>query len=102
MVYVVKSQLVKKIIDTEKYLTNDILFKKGYVFSYVNPVSYLDALKHKELFLSMDGLFVDGSLMAAAVHICYGKKITRRSPDMVGFFQKFLNMRVNGINQSVW
>ena len=82
----IKSQLVNKIIIIEEYDIGEILSMRGKVFSYVNPVSYLDALKHKNLYSSMDGLFVDGSLMVAAVHLCYGKHITRRSPDMVGYF----------------
>jgi len=82
----IKSQLVNSIVETEKYDIADILSLQSKVYSYVNPVSYLDALKHKELYGAMDGLFVDGSLMALAVHLCYGKKITRRSPDMVGYF----------------
>lgn len=81
-----KSLLVTKIIETEKSDIDSILLERGKVYSYVNPVSYLDALKHKDLYGAMDGLFVDGSLMAAAVHICYGKRISRRSPDMVGYF----------------
>lgn len=83
---IIKSSLIKKIVETEDYKIRDILIMKGKVFSYVNPVTYLDAVKHKELLASMDGLFVDGALMVAAVHICYGKHISRRSPDMVGYF----------------
>ena len=83
---IIKSSLIKKIIKTEDYNIQDILRMKGKVFSYVNPVTYLDAVKHTDLIASMDGLFVDGSLMAAAVHICYGRRITRRSPDLVGYF----------------
>lgn len=82
----IKSQLVKKVIETENYSIEDVLSMRKAIFSYVNPVSYLDALDNKELMSSMDGLFVDGSLMTVAVHVFYGKRITRRSPDMVGFF----------------
>lgn len=81
-----RSVLVKLILKTENIEIEDILLQKQKVFSYVNPVTYLDAIKHKELLASMDGLFVDGALMAAAIHICYGKHIRRRSPDMVGYF----------------
>ena len=81
-----KSILVEKILRTEKLRIEDILLLKRMCFSYVNPVSYLDALKHKDVYGAMDGLFVDGSLMAAAVHVCYGRRISRRSPDMVGYF----------------
>lgn len=82
------SPLIQLVINTEKYGIDDILILNKKVFSYVNPVSYLDAMKHKDIYSSMDGLFVDGSLIAAAVHICYCKHITRRSPDMVGFLPK--------------
>lgn len=83
---IIKSPFVRLIVDLEKLSISDILLMKKKVFSYVNPVSYLDALKHKDVYSSMDGLFVDGSIMASAVHLCYGKRITRRSPDMVGYF----------------
>ena len=96
---IIKSSLIKKIIKTEDYNIQDILRMKGKVFSYVNPVTYLDAVKHTDLIASMDGLFVDGSLMAAAVHICYGRRITRRSPDLVGYFLELfdLDLTLNNI-----
>ena len=52
-----KSKLVIKIIQTETETGASLLEKKGMVYSFLNPVSYLDALKHKELFGQMDGLF---------------------------------------------
>ena len=52
------------------------------VYTFLNPVSYLDALKHKKLFEQFDGLFADGSLLVAAIRMMYGKKVTRRSCDM--------------------
>lgn len=96
----IKSHLVKKIVDTECYTVQDILSMHRCIFSYVNPVTYLDAIRHKELLTSMDGLFVDGSLMTAAVHICYGKHITRRSPDMVGFLPELFGY-ANSNNKSI-
>ena len=95
-----KSKLVKIIVDTEQLKINDLLLLKGKVYSYVNPVSYLDALKNEEIYSMMDGLFVDGSLMTAAVHICYGKHITRRSPDMVGFLPEIFEY-ANKHSQSI-
>lgn len=97
---IIKSSLIKKIIKTEDYNIQDILRMKGKVFSYVNPVTYLDAVKHTDLIASMDGLFVDGSLMAAAVHICYGRRITRRSPDLVGYFLELFDYS-NSNNKSI-
>ena len=81
-----KSKLVNKIVETEKLEIQEILLSKKKVYSYVNPVTYLDAVKHKDLIASIDGFFVDGSLMKAAICLGYGKHITRRSPDTVGFF----------------
>lgn len=95
-----KSILVKKIIETEMSDIHSILLERGKMYSYVNPVSYLDALKHKDVYGTMDGLFVDGSLMTAAIHICYGKHITRRSPDMVGFLPEVFEY-VNNQNKSI-
>ena len=51
-----KSKLVIKIIQTETETGASLLEKKGMVYSFLNPVSYLDALKHKKLFGQMDGL----------------------------------------------
>ncbi len=70
---------------TENKVIDDIQLEKGTVYSYVNPISNLDALKNKEVYTLMDGLFVDGSFMLVAIHFCYGNHITRRSPDMVGY-----------------
>ena len=77
-----KSKLVITIIQTERETGASLLEKKGMFYSFLNPVSYLDALKHKELFGQMDGLFADGSLLVAAIKLCYGTKVTRRSLDM--------------------
>lgn len=76
------SLLVEKILETESQGGRGFLDAKGQIYSFLNPVSYLDALKHKKLFGQMDGLFADGSLLVAAIKLCYGKKVTRRSLDM--------------------
>ena len=57
--------------------------KKGKgIYTFLNPVSYLDALKHKELFTSFDGIFADGGLLVKAIKGAYGVTVTRRSFDM--------------------
>ena len=69
---------------TNTDLTNhtDILaYAKG-IYSFLNPVSYLEALKHQELFCQMDGLFTDGAMLVAAIRLVYGVKVHRRSFDM--------------------
>lgn len=77
-----KSLLVNKILSTEKYSVNQIFEKKGKVYTYLNPVSYLTALDNKELFGQMEGIFADGGLLVKAIKMLYGKQVTRRSFDM--------------------
>ena len=77
-----RSIFVKKIIEAETIGIENILQTGRKIYSFLNPVSYLDAQKEKELFCQMDGLFADGSLLVAAIKLLYGRKITRRSFDM--------------------
>lgn len=86
-----KSKLVEKIIQTETRGETIIFQQTGMVYSFLNPVSYLDALKHKELFNKMDGLFADGSLLVAAIKLLYGVKVSRCSFDMTSLAPKLLS-----------
>lgn len=76
------SKLVDKISHTELKGESTYLKEKGKIYSFLNPVSYLDALNHRDLFCKLDGLFADGSLLVAAIRLLYGKQVTRRSFDM--------------------
>ena len=87
-----KSKLVEKILHTESENERSFLQQKGKIYSFLNPVSYLDALEHQELFCQMDGLFADGSLLVAAIRICYGVKVTRRSCDMTSIGKLLLEV----------
>ena len=64
----------------------------GMVFTFLNPVSYIDALNHKELFKRFDGIFADGSLLVASIKLCYGVKVSRRSFDMTSVGKELLEM----------
>ena len=64
------------------------------IYSFLNPVSYLDALKNKELFIQMDGLFADGSLLVAAIKLLYGVNVMRRSFDMTSIAPIIFNYAV--------
>ena len=77
-----KQVLEKKIIETEKFNINDVLAKNGCIYTFLNPVSYLDALKNIKLFSEYDGIFADGSILVAAIRLLYGQRVTRRSFDM--------------------
>lgn len=71
--------LEKKIIISNSDNTFESI---GKIYTFLNPVSYLDALKNKFLILQFDGIFVDGSLLCTAIRILYGKKVARCSFDM--------------------
>ena len=74
--------LAKKIILTEELALKNITENKEHIYTFLNPVSYLTALKNKTLFNQFDGIFADGSLLVAAIKFLYGTKVTRRSFDM--------------------
>ena len=84
----IKSSLIRKIVDTEA--SNGHLERKGQIYTYLNPVSYLTALKEKVLFDQMDGIFADGSLLAGAIRLVNGKRVTRRSFDMTSMAPEVL------------
>ena len=77
-----KALLVDKIVSAENLGAAEFLKEQRRVYTFLNPVSYLDALRHKELFLQFDGIFADGSLLVAAIKMLYWKSVTRRSFDM--------------------
>lgn len=71
-------EIINKIISTAKLSDSDILQSKGRIYTFLNPVSYLEAVKSKELFSNFDGIFVDGSILVLAIRLLYGKNIIRR------------------------
>lgn len=85
-----KSILIEKILNTEIKRDYHFFREKGMVYSFLNPVSYLDALEHKDLYRNLDGIFADGSLLVAAIWLCYGKKVDRYSFDMTSLAPKLL------------
>ena len=88
-----KSLLVQKIIATEAMGDHAFFETKGRVYTFLNPVSYLDALERKELFGRFDGIFADGSLLVAAIRMVYGKRVTRRSCDMTSIGRQLLEVK---------
>lgn len=76
------SLLINKILLTDKQSVEEILKGGKGIYTFLNPVSYLDALKHKELFSSFDGIFADGGLLVKAIKMTYGASVKRRSFDM--------------------
>lgn len=76
------SLLINNIIQTNNLSVENLLKRGKGIYTFLNPVSYLDALKHKELFTSFDGIFADGGLLVKAIKIAYGSTVKRRSFDM--------------------
>lgn len=74
--------LVEKAVASDRIMTEQMLKKEGAIYTFLNPVSYLVSLKNESLFAGFDGIMVDGSILAIAIRLFYGKKIRRRSFDM--------------------
>ena len=79
--------LVKKIIDTNPDCA-EILDCHGKIYTFLNPVSYLEALKNRDLYTNFDGIFVDGKFLAVAIGLFYHKRVKRCSFDMTSFAPK--------------
>ena len=75
------SALIQKIIATNPCFT-EMFEDKGKIYTFLNPVSYLDALNNRGLFSNFDGIFVDGKFLALAVKLFYRNSVKRRSFDM--------------------
>lgn len=76
------SVLVSKMVTTEAIDWRNFEPDSGKIYTFLNPVSYLDALKNKTLFAQMDGIYADGYLLVTAMRFFYGVKIERYSFDM--------------------
>lgn len=85
-----RSILITKIYEIEKLDFTDIINNNGNIYTFLNPVSYLTALDNKEIFSNFNGIFVDGSLLVAAIKLLYGKSVTRRSFDMTSLAPQLL------------
>ena len=85
------SLLVQKILSAETFSLSEVFMRKGKIYTFLNPVSYLSALDNKELFGRFDGIFADGSILVAAIRLLYGKTVTRRSFDMTSMAPELLS-----------
>lgn len=75
--------LVRKIIESDHITVEKLYVEKNRIYTFLNPVSYLTAIRNDKLFDRFDGILVDGSVLVTAIRLLYGKKIKRRSFDMV-------------------
>ncbi len=74
--------LVEKIIQSDTLSTEEILEQEGRIYTFLNPVSYLSAMKERTVFETFDGIFADGALLVKSIRLLYGKTPKRRSFDM--------------------
>ncbi len=75
-------EIIKKIITTSNNTLLDDLRASDSIYTFLNPVSYLEARKNKELFRDFDGIFVDGAILVLFIYLLYKKKVKRYSFDM--------------------
>jgi len=75
-------KLVRKIIESDDLAVEGLLERKNQIYTFLNPVSYLTAIRNEDLFVQFDGILVDGSFLAVAIRLLYGKVVKRRSFDM--------------------
>lgn len=76
------SPLIYNILSTDRKSLEELLIKGKGIYTFLNPVSYIEALKRKDLFSAFDGIFADGGLLVKAIKIAYGAPVKRRSFDM--------------------
>ena len=76
------SPLINNLLSTGKFSVEELLKKGKGIYTFLNPVSYLEALKNKNLFSAFDGIYADGGLLVKAIKISYGVTVKRRSFDM--------------------
>lgn len=74
--------LIEKMENANALSLEKVFSKRCNVYTFLNPVSYLSAIKNRNLFSQMDAVFVDGSILVMAIRLLYGKKIKRKSFDM--------------------
>jgi len=76
------SLLIDKILSLRDESIEDILSQQERIYTFLNPVSYLDALNYKNLFEKFDGIFADGMMLVRAIEMLYLMPVSRRSFDM--------------------
>lgn len=76
-----KDSIVNKIIFTED-IADSVFVEKCKIYTFINPVSYLDAIKQAKLFNQFDGIFADGSFVVKAIRVLYHKQVEKREFDM--------------------
>lgn len=84
-------RLIQKIIQSSEKSIETFFTNTGKIYSFLNPVSYINVRKYCEQYKDMDGLFADGELLIFFISLFYGKKIPRYSFDMTSLAKYFFS-----------
>ncbi len=93
--------LIEKIIEFETTIKESPLKQGNSIYTFLNPVSYLTALKKESLFARFDGIMVDGAILATAIRLLYGVKVRRRSFDTTSVASSLFRYAISK-NKSVY
>lgn len=93
--------ITNSIVKTNSVSLNSIFTMKCKIYTFLNPVSYLQSLDNKDIYLKFDGIFADGSILAAAIKLMYGQSIVRRSFDMTSIAPELFRFAENN-NKSIY
>ncbi len=64
------SHLLRKIIESDHLTMEELFIRENKIYTFLNPVSYLNAIKNERLFERFDGILVDGSILTVAIRCC--------------------------------
>lgn len=93
--------LIDKIHSTSNGYPDIILSDSNKIYTFVNPYKYHFVRKNEEVFLSMDGIMVDGILMCKFIKWFWGYNIPRLSFDMTTI-AKDLFPRINNNGSPIY
>lgn len=83
-----KSNLIQKIYTTVDLSYDKLFNNRNKIYTFLNPVSYITAFHHKEIYANYDAIFADGSILVTFIRLFYGIKVERRSFDMTSIAPK--------------
>lgn len=92
---------IKKIFISEEKGLRFYFTEPNCIYTFLNPVSYLDSRYNKHLFEKFDSIFVDGSILINAIKLFYHKRLTRRSFDMTSIVPALFNYSIEN-NKSIY
>ena len=83
--------IIDKIIHTCSFHFDEILEHGSGIYTFLNPVSYLEAIKHPTVYENYNGIFADGNILVKAINCLYHVKIYRMSFDMTSIVPILFN-----------